>query len=122
MSEIDWNHRILCPDGSCNGLVGPDGQCKVCGMLVPNWAEERTRGLQSEPADAAAEDEDEDDLEDDEEAEDEDGDEAEAASDDDEDDDDDEEWSDRKLCDDGACTGVIGANGTCTVCGKQSAA
>lgn len=23
--------RVLCPDGSCIGVVGPDGRCKVCG-------------------------------------------------------------------------------------------
>jgi hypothetical protein len=28
------------------------------------------------------------------------------------------EWSKRRLCSDGACIGVIGANGKCTVCGK----
>ena len=23
--------RVLCPDGGCIGVVGPDGRCKVCG-------------------------------------------------------------------------------------------
>jgi hypothetical protein len=23
--------RRLCPDGSCVGVIGPDGRCKVCG-------------------------------------------------------------------------------------------
>lgn len=114
MSEIDWDHRILCPDGACNGLVGPDGQCKVCGMIVPNWAEERTRGLQEDPdepdedeADEDEDDEDNDEYEDDD---------REPAAEHE------GEWTDRKLCDDGACVGVIGPDGTCTVCGKQSAA
>ncbi|MDD5308742.1 MAG: hypothetical protein PHU25_15600 [Deltaproteobacteria bacterium] len=24
--------RILCPDGACIGVIGPDGRCKVCGV------------------------------------------------------------------------------------------
>jgi hypothetical protein len=108
VSEIDWNHRELCPDGACTGLVGPDGVCKVCGKAVPNWGDERMRGLQEEPADAD-EDRGEEDEDDDEAYEDED---AEAPA----------EWSERKLCDDGACVGVIGSDGKCTVCGKKSAA
>lgn len=126
MSEIDWNHRELCPDGACNGVVGPDGTCKVCGKAVPNWGDERRRGLQPEPADddadeVAAEHDDDDAYEDDE-------DEDEAAGDEDADEGDDAghgevaEWSERTLCDDGACVGVIGPDGTCTVCGKRSAA
>ncbi|HEY4244112.1 MAG TPA: hypothetical protein VGM88_30070 [Kofleriaceae bacterium] len=31
-----------------------------------------------------------------------------------------DDWSDRQLCDDGACTGVIGPGGTCSVCGKAA--
>jgi hypothetical protein len=27
----DDEARQLCPDGSCIGLIGPDGRCKVCG-------------------------------------------------------------------------------------------
>ena len=130
MSDIDWDHRDLCPDGACNGVIGSDGLCKVCGRTAPNWGDERMRGLQNEP-DEQDEDEDEDELEDggddggdqddDEDADDED-------DEDDEDDDADEtgegegEWTERKLCDDGACVGVIGDDGKCTVCGKRSAA
>ncbi len=110
MSEIDWNHRELCPDGACNGVVGPDGTCKVCGKAVPNWGDERMRGLLNEPEEDADDEEEDEEYEDDDEGEDESGEEPEG------------EWTDRKLCDDGACVGVIGADGKCTVCGKQSAA
>ena len=24
-SDTDWNNRILCSDGSCIGVIGPDG-------------------------------------------------------------------------------------------------
>jgi hypothetical protein len=27
----DDEDRELCPDGTCIGLIGPDGRCKVCG-------------------------------------------------------------------------------------------
>lgn len=33
-----------------------------------------------------------------------------------------EEWQERRLCPDGACTGVLGADGACKVCGKTPAA
>ena len=115
MSE--WDHRQLCPDGACVGVIGPDGTCKVCGRAAPNWGDERKRGL-IEPED---DDDDEDDLgdeDDDEEYEDDDADDAEdgeaaAAADPD--------WEKRKLCPDDACIGVIGAEGTCKVCGKRAA-
>ena len=112
MSEIDWNHRELCPDGACTGVVGPDGTCKVCGKAVPNWGDERMRGLQNEPEPDEDEDEGEDEDEDEELENDEAQDEAPAEQ---------GEWNERKLCDDGACVGVIGPDGTCTVCGKRSA-
>jgi hypothetical protein len=31
----DWASRELCPDGSCIGVIGPDGTCKVCGRAAP---------------------------------------------------------------------------------------
>lgn len=27
----EWTKRSLCPDGGCVGLIGDNGQCKVCG-------------------------------------------------------------------------------------------
>ena len=26
-----WEDRILCSDGTCIGIIGPDGKCKECG-------------------------------------------------------------------------------------------
>lgn len=26
-----WHERRLCPDGSCVGVIGDDGKCRVCG-------------------------------------------------------------------------------------------
>ena len=30
-SDDDWDKRVLCSDGSCIGVIGPDGKCKECG-------------------------------------------------------------------------------------------
>jgi hypothetical protein len=27
----DWSQRVLCSDGNCIGVIGPDGRCKECG-------------------------------------------------------------------------------------------
>jgi len=29
--DEDWESRVLCSDGNCIGVIGPDGKCKVCG-------------------------------------------------------------------------------------------
>jgi hypothetical protein len=29
--EDDWDERVLCSDGDCIGVIGPDGRCKECG-------------------------------------------------------------------------------------------
>jgi hypothetical protein len=134
MAVGEWDERQLCPDGTCVGVIGPDGTCKVCGRVAPNWGEERKRGLIDPPDD----DDDDDEL-----AADGDG-----EHDDDEDyvgDDEDEgegdepdqptsggsgsalpaltapsDWGSRKLCPDGACVGVIGPDGRCKVCGRRA--
>ncbi len=80
-------HRELCPDGSCIGLVGADGRCKVCGTVSPSAvADPRRQGMV--PKEDGETDDDEDD--------------------------------DRELCPDGACIGLIAANGRCTVCGRAA--
>jgi hypothetical protein len=30
-SIIDFDSRKLCSDGTCIGVIGPDGRCKECG-------------------------------------------------------------------------------------------
>lgn len=104
----EWDQRQLCPDGACVGLIGSDGTCKVCGRAAPNWGDERNRGLvppsDDEAGDEGDEDEDDAELED----------QGPAAPDD-------ETWSERKLCPDDACIGVIGDDGACKVCGRRAA-
>lgn len=29
-STIDFDSRKLCSDGTCIGIIGPDGRCKEC--------------------------------------------------------------------------------------------
>ena len=109
MAVGEWDRRELCPDGNCTGLIGPEGTCKVCGHVAPNWGDERKRGTQD------------------------------ADDDDEEEEDDDGvapdpikpatkvaigggEWTARMLCPDGACVGLIGEDGKCKVCGKTGVA
>ena len=95
-------NRRLCPDGSCLGLVGPDGQCNICGARGEPGAL---------PSDASGGGDDRLDL-----ASAPPGDERHTsgtpAGDFD---------PNRRLCEDGSCTGVIGADGACNVCGRRAA-
>ncbi len=38
MSEAFDEHRELCPDGACTGLIGTNGKCKVCGTPLGHSA------------------------------------------------------------------------------------
>jgi len=29
--SLDLDNRVLCPDGACIGVIGPDGRCMECG-------------------------------------------------------------------------------------------
>ena len=107
-SNIDWDNRILCEDGNCIGVVGPDGKCKECGKKyegdLPEASDSAEQPLSDGPAEPdetdapaqtaadepAAENEDRDD------------------------------WSNRQLCSDGNCIGVIGPDGRCKECGKPA--
>ncbi len=131
MSE--WDQREVCPDGACVGVLSSDGTCKVCGKrgraaaaVTTADAEGSGNALRGEATDF---DEDDEYYYEDEEH----GDGQGSDDDEDEDDDDDEGepdadeegvatvgWSDRKLCPDGGCVGVIGENGTCKVCGRRA--
>jgi hypothetical protein len=98
--------RRLCPDGSCIGVLDASGRCKVCGTAAD--------GSQTTPAAPEA------DLEDPPLADDE----ADAlpALPDDGDGEPSAFQSGRKLCPDGSCVGVIGADGKCKVCGRAGEA
>ena len=104
-SSFDPGTRRLCPDGACIGVLNAEGVCGECGRTFgadaiaaasasgngEAWAVmDAAEGLSGEePATGSST----------------------AASGGDFD-------PSRRLCPDGSCIGVIGANGTCTVCGR----
>jgi hypothetical protein len=95
--DDDFAHRELCPDGSCIGVIGPDGRCKVCGTVSPTAVSD-PRHVHLTPPPPAALDEvavDRGDA----------GDEA---------------FDERELCPDGACVGVLGADRRCKVCRRAA--
>jgi hypothetical protein len=93
LDSFDPNARQLCADGSCIGVIGPDGRCKVCGLPDRGQpAEGRSFAAAEEPAEEEVE--------------------APGPGFD----------PGRKLCVDGSCIGVIGPDGRCTECGRSAEA
>ena len=98
-NEFNPKARRLCPDGSCVGLIGPDGRCRVCGSAAgpaPEGAAlEADLGFNPEaidtPISAAVPASSEGGFD-----------------------------PKRRLCDDGSCVGGGGPDGKCNVCGKAS--
>jgi hypothetical protein len=102
VEEFDED-RQLCDDGNCLGVVA-GGKCNVCGMAAAGVGHSprdpgtgQTGGgnaIDPAPADMVAE-----------------GGHSDGAFDD----------EDRRLCSDGACTGLVGSDGKCKVCGRSAA-
>jgi hypothetical protein len=108
----DWDRRILCSDGNCIGVIGPDGRCKECGKpyegelpehessdseasaTLPAADKPVEKPVANESAPVQADDVPDDSIVDD------------------------SDWDRRVLCSDGNCIGVIGPDGRCTECGK----
>ena len=38
--DDDWENRVLCSDGNCIGVIGPNGRCKECGKPFKRDADE----------------------------------------------------------------------------------
>ena len=128
------SERVLCADGECIGVIGPDGRCKECGRTLKEAGagsgdDEEEGDEEDEEGDEEDEDEeegdeeeeegDEGDEEDEEDAEDgEDGEEDGGEEEDQEEDDSPPDFASRVLCADGACIGVIGPDGRCKECGR----
>ena len=102
-TDLEWEERSLCPDGACIGVIGDDGNCKVCGRaglaggpfrreVRAEIADENDAELDAAPASDAG---------------------AQAGG----------EFDDeRELCGDDACIGLIGPDGNCKECGKPRSA
>ncbi|MBI4633620.1 MAG: hypothetical protein HY742_07000 [Deltaproteobacteria bacterium] len=102
-ADADWDNRVLCSDGRCTGVIGPDGRCRECGALhegnpgetgapageiKKSADEEKTGSVAHIPVPETNVDE------------------GEGA-----------DWDNRVLCSDGNCIGVIGPDGRCKECG-----
>jgi hypothetical protein len=108
-SAFDPKRRRLCPDGTCVGLIGDDGRCKVCGAAADGAepdAVDSGANTGAHPNEGGGGGEEDDvtlprTL----------GDVARL---------DDGATFDpaRRLCSDGSCLGVIGADNRCNVCGR----
>jgi hypothetical protein len=99
--DFDPSQRRLCPDGSCVGLLGSDGKCKICG--TPGSGGAAVTPAANSPALPTPEPE----ISDESGAPTMSG--AEEAAFD----------PNRRLCPDDACIGVIGSNNRCSVCGRH---
>jgi len=106
--KFDPSRRRLCPDGSCVGLLDESGRCKECGRSASGAAEPE---VGSPAFDDSSEEVGFDVDRDVDQAPGQDGDLDNLAASGDFD-------PKRKLCPDGACVGVIGADGRCGVCGQ----
>jgi hypothetical protein len=100
----DWSQRRLCPDGNCIGVIGPDGRCKECGRPAEGPAPEADVPTSAEESDVAREPVAT----------------AYHAPTDHTPADGDDDWSQRRLCPDGNCIGVIGPDGRCRECGRPA--
>ena len=112
-SDIEWEHRVLCSDGNCIGVIGSDGRCKECGEkyegALPEDHFSASEGPTPEDISFEKEDPSFEDLP------------QETAESSEHDDSlKDSDWQDRVLCSDGNCIGVIGPDGRCKECGKPS--
>jgi len=116
MAVIEWDQRELCPDGGCVGVIGDGGTCSVCGRVAPG---DRPARPVAAPAEDVVDDDGGDDGEGDDGDDDDLGPDAEIGPDADLGPADAPAWTERQLCSDGACTGVIGDDGHCRVCGKE---
>ena len=103
MDEDEFHHRQLCSDGACVGVLDSEGVCKECGMVgAETTTDPRLRAFKKDDVETPAPEEavrtrpvqgetGSEDLP--------------------------EDFENRRLCPDGACIGLVGADGTCGVCG-----
>ena len=108
--DIEWENRVLCSDGNCIGVIGPDKCCKECGKPYEGTLPQSFSQLDASSTDELAGDGDV--TEEKEERA------TNAALPGKESSGSDDDWENRVLCSDGNCIGVIGPDGNCKECGK----
>jgi hypothetical protein len=111
-TDLNWEQRVLCSDGNCIGVIGPDGSCKECGKKYEGTLPEDHFSAKEIPLE-----EDESPEKGDQPVSEENSREITELNENDESDNDDD-WQNRVLCSDGNCIGVIGPDGKCKECGK----
>ena len=99
--DIDWENRVLCSDGNCIGVIGPDGRCKECGKK-DEGPDLKGSPVEDDMREKEAEVEEEEEIIEEKESQ------------------GDLVWENRTLCSDGNCIGVIGPDGRCKECGKPN--
>jgi hypothetical protein len=105
MEETAFNpKRRLCPDGSCVGVIAADGRCSVCRRSAGSGGESRPPSSAESPDELRADGSGGDDAQATRSA-----DAAPSGFD-----------PTRRLCDDGSCVGVVGADGVCGACGQKA--
>lgn len=114
--KFDPKRRRLCPDGACVGLLDESGRCKECGLTASGQEAAGSDAPVVPLYDESPEAADDDDAGGGEAADVVAGPESEPV----------EGGGERggfdprrKLCPDGACVGVLGADGRCKVCGQK---
>jgi hypothetical protein len=98
-ADPDWDSRILCSDGRCTGIIGPDGRCGECGAAYEGGPSDEISHAEPDNAPSACE--------------------TACAAEEalPQDSEPDPDWDSRVLCSDGNCIGVIGPDGRCKECG-----
>jgi hypothetical protein len=118
-SDSEWENRILCSDGNCIGVIGPDGRCKECGK--PNSETEPEyipNSNETQIFETSSTDENDDISQNPEELNKISDTETDGESDYSSEEESESDWENRTLCSDGNCIGVIGPDGRCKECGK----
>ena len=108
--DIEWENRVLCSDGNCIGVIGPDKCCKECGKpyegtLPQGFSQPDASSTGELAGDGDVTEEKEEQA-------------TNAAFPKKESSSSDDDWESRVLCSDGNCIGVIGPDGNCKECGK----
>lgn len=116
-TDPEWEKRVLCSDGNCIGVIGPDGRCKECGKPYDGTEQiydndDNEQEIYDTPPDEGLISDEQDFFPEDSGKHDNHFDKSSTETDSE------SEWDKRILCSDGNCIGVIGPDGRCKECGK----